>query len=508
MASMFPLGKASGHRARFPTGTAILDRERPVRGDGRACMDADSTVRWARNQQATTMALHLVHHDLSPVMVLTDEQEQALRKVADGDQGEDLQASVLDMLVRAHTERLWLACDCRGEGGRPPVNGPCRRMGRYFWRRLPAPHVAHAEGCVYSRVSVLHKSRNPETRAPVEPPDDRFFTVLLNEPEELRIAESSDLPQHHGARRRNRSSKLRQRLFELLANAGLNRLPDAEVANAKEWWNRIRQAAKGFEIAPDRPLGDLIFPYRRMWQMDRVDDSMRAVAKAWAEGHRPQGFVCGAVWGVDDQGVTGGRKGTRLDVVARVARPVIGGNPVSPPYLFMGVVGLEEGAAAWACLRGHAQPIAAMNCPVPVESNVERQAFGTLRKTLRMLRRDFDSVTFSLEKPLFETNTEYGPCLPDFVIQARPEGWDGKDSVRFMIEVMGFEDEDYRKRKEETHRAMRSLGTLCTMEAGRFDTPERLASEGTDVTDKIRAVLRRSFGFEHHRTITSGVWVG
>ena len=488
---MSPLDKASGHCARFPTETAILDRERPVRGGGRTGTGTDYAVRWARDQQATTMALHLVHHDLSPAFALTDEQEQALRRVAGGDRCEDLQAAVLDMLVRAHTERLWLACDCRGEGGRPPVNGPCRRLGRFFWRRLPAPHVAHAEGCVYSRVSVLYKSRNPETRAPVEPPDDRFFTVLLNEPEELRIAEPDALPDRRGAWHGNRPSKLRQRLFELLANAGLNRLPDAEVENAKEWWSRIRQAAKGFEIAPDRPLSDLLFPWRRMWQMDRVDDSMRVAAKAWAEGHRPQGFVCGAVSGVDDHGVTGGRKGTRLDVVARVARPVIGGNPVSPPYLFMGVVGLEEGAAAWACLRGHAQPIVAMNCPVPVESNLERQAFGTLRKTLRMLRREFDSVTFSLEKPLFETDTEYGPCLPDFVIRAHPEGWDGKDSVGFMIEVMGFEDEDYRQRKEGTHRAMRSLGTLCTMEAGRFDTPEGVASEGMDVTDKIRAVLRR-----------------
>ena len=439
------------------------------------------------------MVLYLVHHDLSPAFALTDEQEQALRRVADGDRGEDLQASVLEVLVRAHAERLWLACDCRGEGGRPPVNVPCCRLGLYYWRRLSAPHVAHAGGCVYSRVrvAVLHKGRNPEARAPVEPPDDRFFAVLANEPEDLRLAEPDASPDLRGARHGNRSAKLRQRLFELLLFAGLNRFPDAEVRNAREWSSRIRQAARMFEVAPDRPLSDLIFPWRRMWQMDRVDARMRAVAKTWPEGHRPQGFFCGAVWGVDDHGVTGGRRGTRLDVVARVSRPVIGRNPVSPPYLFMGVVGLEEGAAAYACLQGHTQPIVAMNCPAPVESGVERQAFGTLRKTLRILRREFDTVAFSLEKPLFETDTQHGPCLPDFVIRARPEGWDGRDSVVFLIEVMGFEDEDYRKRKEETHWAMRELGTLCTMEAGRFDTPEWLASEGTDVTDKIRAVLRR-----------------
>ncbi len=118
--------------------------------------------------------------------------------------------------------------------------------------------------------------------------------------------------------------------------------------------------------------------------MDLVGDRMQSLAETWAEGHRPQGFLCGAVWDVDDHGVTGAR-GTRLDVVSRVTRPVIGGNPVSPPYLFIGVVGLEDGAAAWACLAGHAQPIVAMNCPIPVESNAERQAFGTLRKTLGIL---------------------------------------------------------------------------------------------------------------------------
>ena len=436
------------------------------------------------------MALHLVHHDLSPAVGLTDEQEHALRRVADGDEDEDLQASVLDMLVRAHEERLWLACDCRGEGGRPPVNGPCHRMGRYFWRRLPAPHVAHAEGCVYSRVSVLRKNRNEETRAPVEPPDDRFFTVLLNEPEDLKLAEPDASPDLRGSRHGSRPSKLRQRLFKLMARARLNRLPEAQAANAKEWGNRIRQAARRYEIAPGRPLADLVFPYRRMWQMDRVDDRMQHLAKAWPEGHRPQGFVCGAVWGVDDHGVTG-RRGTRLDVVSRVTRPVIRGSPVKPPYLFMGVVGLDEGATTFACLSGHAQPIVAMNCPVPVESGAERQAFHTLRKTLGILRREFGAVAFTLGKPLFETNTEYGPCIPDFIIRAHPEAWEGRDSVDFMIEVMGFEDEDYRASKEETHWAMRSLGTLCTMEAGKFDTREGLASEGTNVTDQIRAVLCR-----------------
>lgn len=139
------------------------------------------------------------------------------------------------------------------------------------------------------------------------PPDDSFFTVLVNEP-----------------------AVLRRRLLELMVHASLNRLPDAEVRNAKEWSNRIREAARAFRIAPGRPLADLVFPYRRMWQMERIDTWMRDIARTWPEGHRPQAFVCGAVWAADDHGVTGAR-GTRLDVVHRVTRPAIGGKQVSPP---------------------------------------------------------------------------------------------------------------------------------------------------------------------------------
>ena len=117
--------------------------------------------------------------------------------------------------------------------------------------------------------------------------------------------------------------------------------------------------------------------------------------------------------------------GSRLDVVSRITQPSVGGKAVSPPYLFIGVVGLEEGSTTFACLSGHGQPIVAMNCPIPVESGAERQAVVALRKTLGILRREFGTVTFTLEKPLFETDTQYGPRLPDFIIQARPEAWEG-----------------------------------------------------------------------------------
>ena len=72
--------------------------------------------------------------------------------------------------------------------------------------------------------------------------------------------------------------------------------------------------------------------------------------------------------------------------------------------------------------------------PIPVDSNYERLALGTLRTTLRILDRAFPDAEFELEKPLFEMDTPDGPCIPDFLIRARRGGHEHT----FVIEVMGL----------------------------------------------------------------------
>ena len=98
---------------------------------------------------------------------------------------------------------------------------------------------------------------------------------------------------------------------------------------------------------------------------------------------------------------------------------MVGRNPIAPPYLFLGAVGVADERFGYECLEGYAQPIVASDCPAPVDSHYERRAFGTLRTTLRILSATFPDTGFELEKPLFEIETPDGPCLPDFLIRAR-----------------------------------------------------------------------------------------
>ena len=118
---------------------------------------------------------------------------------------------------------------------------------------------------------------------------------------------------------------------------------------------------------------------------------------------------------------------------------------------------------------------------MPVDSDFERQAFSTLETTLWMLDREFPDIEFTMEKPVFEIETEQGPCLPDFLIRARRKG-----EVRtWVVEVMGFDRPDYLAGKEVTHERMEELGPVILMDGKRFEA--ELTGEGRKVTQCIRA---------------------
>ena len=136
-------------------------------------------------------------------------------------------------------------------------------------------------------------------------------------------------------------------------------------------------------------------------------------------------------------------------------------------------------------MRGWSQPIVSVHRPVPVDSDFERQAFGTLTTTLWMLDREFPDAGFTMEKPVFEIDTKQGPCLPDFLIRAPRKG-----EVRtWVVEVMGFERPDYLAGKEVTRERMEELGPVILMDGKQFEAG--LTDEGRKVTERIRADMGR-----------------
>ena len=59
--------------------------------------------------------------DLSSSVSLGCEEEQAVRDVVDGAEGEAVHVLVLAVMMRARRDGLWLGCDCRSEDDRRPV---------------------------------------------------------------------------------------------------------------------------------------------------------------------------------------------------------------------------------------------------------------------------------------------------------------------------------------------------------------------------------------------------
>ena len=170
--------------------------------------------------------------------------------------------------------------------------------------------------------------------------------------------------------------------------------------------------------------------------------------------------------------------------------PSIGGRPVIGPYLFLGAVARSEGR--WACVNACAQPIARLDCPVPVDSNYERQAVDALWRMVRTLAGNPElaallggAVGVELEKPLTIIKTPAGACLPDFLLTVfRPGAYshlpggpgdprhfgrfDPRDRAHYVIEVMGFDDPEYKRRKKRTHPRMERLGPVFPMEGWEF----------------------------------------
>lgn len=440
------------------------------------------------------MALDLVDkRTLSRAEPLTDGEESAVRAIADGAGDAAAAATVLAVMSRARAAGRWLRCDCREADGRRPMVAPCRNhRGTDYWRVLGGRHPDHDEGCVFHRTQVRHRLEARWSRPRKAPRG--YFAVLHDAAEDRRVSLPHGRPEEETEERRTaRRSALSQRLLMLMERARFNRLPEADaLGDPAGWLGRLRDSAADIEIAPGRPLRELWFTNERMWHGRAVHARVREAARDWPSGFRAQGFLCVVAWEVDSGGIGTERRGNRIDVASAVGRPVIGRNPVPRPYLFLGLVGERNRRAGYECLAGHAQPIVAASCPVPVDSRYERRAFGTLRAVIRRLGETFPDAAFSLEKPVFDIPTPEGPCLPDFLIRASRNG----DEAVFVVEVMGFDRPDYLRGKEVTHPRMATLGTLFMIGADAFDGGgDRLRREGIRITGLIRETLLARWGF-------------
>ena len=430
---------------------------------------------------------------LRVVRELTEEEADAIRDPLRDDSTAELALAVLG---EGRENDLWLRCDCRFDIDDDPLVAPCRMPegAGYSWRVLQGKNrPQHGADCVFYRESREERAERNWRRAARVPPEGYFAALQARKDGDSAELDTSgdgtaltdplqalgeDGNREPGRRRMPALPGLLCRLWE---TAGLTRVRANECApGIGGWAEAMSAAAKTIEVAPGHRLDGLLFPWRTGWDRRRVHAQIREAAWNFPEGHVPQGFVCFPVRHVGERSLPATSKYEELEVVSRIRRPTIGGRPVSGPCLFFGVVALTTRRRGYECVRGWAQPIVSVHRPVPVDSDFERQAFGTLETTLWILSKEFPDTEFTMEKPVFDIDTRQGPCRPDFLIRARRGG----EERTWVVEVMGFERPAYLAGKEVTHKRMEALGPVILMDGKRFERD--LTSEGRKVTVRIR----------------------
>jgi len=147
------------------------------------------------------------------------------------------------------------------------------------------------------------------------------------------------------------------------------------------------------------------------------------------------------------------------------------------PYLAACLVGRATPDGPVEVLKAYLHPCAGPGHLMLVDSDLERRTLAQLLRLQAWLLRQ-RGIQVAIEKPLFDIGyaaepaadtVDDGkgksrpegdeearePCLPDFLLWARPAPRGGHEAV--IVETMGYADVPYRERKARTHALMRRV---------------------------------------------------
>ena len=433
------------------------------------------------------MALEVVEaFGLEHVRWLTPLEDHALRAVKGaaigrGKAGPETRR-IYDLVTEAVRDAdCWILCDCLPEGSEQPVIVPARGLNRIRLGNRPDAPVPHDGDCVFR----LRGTSRGGARY--------WFNPLTGDGQGGHSGEPD--PEHESGGRTRRSVPAVAYLLKcFIREARLHTLAGAErFASPADALDELRRAAASFPVAPGIRAAEVLFTDPAGWRSGEVRERMDVVARSWPRGPPRCGFLCWIAHEVEGHDINGKNRGAgHVRVASPVVSPVIHDRRVEGPWLFLGVVAPSGGRRGWECRIAYAQPIAAPDLPIPVESGYERQALLSLPRLVRDLRNDRGlrealggAVGVELQKPLFPIRVREGLCLPDILLTVtRPGGagdrvgdpepgspdspFDDGNKARYVIEVMGFDDADYERKKEATHARMERLGRVIRLEGKRF----------------------------------------
>ena len=433
------------------------------------------------------MALEVVKaFSLERVRWLTPLEEHALRVVKGAAIGKGEATSetrrIYDLVTEAVRDAdCWILCDCLPEGSEQPVIVPARGQNRIRLGNRPDAPVPHDGDCVFR----LRGSSRGGSRY--------WFNPLTRDGHDVDPG-GPDREHDIGSRARRSVPEVAYLLKCFIREARLHTLAGAaRFASPTDALAELKRAAVAFPVAPGIRADEVLFTDPASWHSGQVREGLDVVARSWPRGPPRCGFLCWVAHDVEGRDINGENPGAgHVRVASPVVSPVIHDRRVEGPWLFLGVAAQSGDRHGWECRMAYAQPIASPELPIPVESGYERQALLSLPQLVRDLRSDRElrevlggAVEVELQKPLFPVRVREGLCLPDVLLTVTrpgisadragdpgagsPDGpFDDRDRARYVVEVMGFDDAEYERKKEATHRRMERLGRVIRLEGKQF----------------------------------------
>ncbi|MBU9819631.1 hypothetical protein J1782_06995 [Rahnella sp. BCC 1045] len=400
---------------------------------------------------------------------LSEEEETAVRNVFGRKQVRSAQERALaeHVILEMRKSELWLQCSC--VAGDTPALNSANLMSETQTLFLSGFGHSHASACPMFRV---FKGDEGATRAGTR---KTAGSKRLNYRDFLPADESDATIKAPGKpvsagedrTRRKRRPRLARLLMTLIEDAGLNTFsPITPLPSqaARTWLDTLAASAGAQEFIRGRRLSEIVRFQPAMGEaaQERLMQELERPDAHWPAGKARVFYQIFMSDQVTREHVTFAWNGGERRFVPERGVSINGESQegLRPPYWV--ILAFKRGTeGGLICSEGYAHALFRRNCPVPVDSGLERQTLEGIAEVATWLKGKAGELT--LVKPLFDIEVnvegEKGFVLPDFIIQARMP--DGRERS-VVIETMGYTDDEYCERKAEQHKGMRTLGPLQT----------------------------------------------
>lgn len=331
----------------------------------------------------------------------------------------DEEAGIM-LVQQARLGRKWIACDCRGAAGPPPIITPAflSEAETYYLRRLTSrDRPEHHCDCPFFRDQATNRITQVPRRNETGNDPPAYFSVLRPAPEKL--ARRPEVDASDDRTRQAPTPRLARLLWRLIDLAALNRCHamrlEAPLSIASEF-KALTSVTGAIEVAPSIELARVFSSHPQALRSHELFAKLRPLEKRWPAGHEPQAFL--ALFAHKIQGASlFVADGPPITLVNRIQSPSTSENHIGGPYLVLIVVGQYPDTRGYAALRGYAQPIYSGQRFLPIETGFERDAIRNILAARTMLDRA--GIDLYLEKPLADFLTPTGPCRPTFLLETR-----------------------------------------------------------------------------------------